>query len=148
MIKTAIIIILILLLIITLYSYYCLSSRMVNFEKLRLEYILTKEGELNDKEKNIKTIADCSNKNDSYQEAIKNINSIIGNLNLPPGSICQKYIETEEKKTINDIKSIVLQEKLPMNSSLNNCANNIPITIPTLNTNINSESIGDIMSEN
>lgn len=51
MIKTTIIIILILLLLITLYSYYCLSSRMINFERSRLEYILQKESELADKEK-------------------------------------------------------------------------------------------------
>ena len=54
MIKITIIIILILLLLITLYSYYCLSSRMINFERARLEYILQKEQEIKTKERRIR----------------------------------------------------------------------------------------------
>jgi hypothetical protein len=82
MIKTAIIIILILLLLITLYSYYCLSTRLINFERARLEYILKKETGLNEKEKKIKIISDCTNKNEQYKLAIQNINKIIDELNL------------------------------------------------------------------
>lgn len=82
MIKITIIIILILLLVITLYSYYCLSSRMTNFERARLEYILQKEAELGTKEKNIKVITDCSNKNEQLENALKNINKILGEIGI------------------------------------------------------------------
>jgi hypothetical protein len=82
MIKTSIIFILIFLLLITLYSYYCLSYYMVNFERIRLEYILQKEYELNKKENKIKIIQNCSNKNENYKEALNNINNIIINLDI------------------------------------------------------------------
>lgn len=87
MIKTTIIIILILLLFVTLYSYYCLSSRMINFERERLEYILKKDNELKTMEKNIKVISDCSNKNEKYKKAIQNINLIIEKLNFDSENI-------------------------------------------------------------
>ena len=82
MIKTSIIIILVLLLVITLYSYYCLSSRMINFERARLEYILQKETAVKIKESEVKVIADCSNKNLQYQMALENINKILGGVNI------------------------------------------------------------------
>ena len=82
MIKITIIIILIILLSITLYSYYCLSSRMINFERARLEYILQKENELAIKEKNIKVVADCSNKNEKFKEAFDHINKILGEIGI------------------------------------------------------------------
>lgn len=82
MIKITIIIILILLLLITLYSYYCLSSRMINFERARLEYILQKELEVKIKESSVKVIADCSNKNEQYLSALENINKILGEINI------------------------------------------------------------------
>lgn len=112
MIKITIIVILILLLLVTLYSYYCLSSSMIEFEQKRMEYILNKENELKNLENKIKTDTECVNKNDQYQTAIKGINAIIDKLNLPPGSICAKYSNEEDKKTISTIKSIIL-EKIP-----------------------------------
>jgi len=138
MIKIAIIIILMLLLVITLYSYYCLSSRMINFEKLRLEYILKKEEELNDREKNINIVADCSIQNEKYQQAIENINSIIDKMNLPPGSICKKYTVGKDKQIIDNLKSIILEEKLPENSNLNNCAG----------SDVSNELVNELISEN
>lgn len=116
MIKTTVIVILILLLVITLYSYYCLSSRMVDFERSRLEYILKKESEVNDLEKKVKVVSDCSNKNDQYQDAIKEINNIIDKLNLPPGSICSKYHSDTDHKIISDIKNIVDNPVININS--------------------------------
>lgn len=89
MIKTTIIIILILLLLITLYSYYCLSSNMIEFEKTRLEFVLRKENEIKELESKIKVISNCNEKNEKYQQAIKSINSVIYELNLPPGSVCE-----------------------------------------------------------
>jgi hypothetical protein len=63
---------------------------MTDFQKDRMQYILNKEAEVNEKEKNIKIVTDCTNKNEKYQEAIKNINGIITGLQLPPGSICER----------------------------------------------------------
>jgi ABC-type Zn2+ transport system substrate-binding protein/surface adhesin len=76
MIKNAIIIILMSLLLITLYSYYCLSKKMIDYEKKRLEYIINKENELVAKESKINKIEDC---NDKYLKC-KNILDQIDNL--------------------------------------------------------------------
>lgn len=110
MIKITIIVILTMLLIITLYSYYCLSSSMIGFQKKRMEYILSKENELRNKEASIQVIADCGDKNNKYQQAIKGINAIIENIGLPPGSICSSCSNEEDKKTISNIKSLILSE--------------------------------------
>ena len=80
MIKTTIIITLILLLIVTIYSYYCLSAKMINYERKRLEYILQKEQYITHVENNIKMITNCNEKNEKYQNAIKDIASILKNL--------------------------------------------------------------------
>lgn len=132
MIKITTIVILILLLFITLYSYYCLSSRMIEFEKKRLEYILRKENELKDLELKIKIVSDCSIKNEQYQSAIKNINTIIDKLNLPPGSICKKYNENHDKKTIDNIKSLIF------NKNISNTPN-IPNTLEIIKKNVQVE---------
>ncbi len=118
MIKITIIVILILLLLITLYSYYCLSSSMENFEQKRMEYILNKESELKKIESRIKIDSECLNKNQKYQTAIKGINDIIDKLNLPPGSICAKYSNEDDKNTIQTIKSIILENKPEQTNSL------------------------------
>jgi len=146
MIKITIIIILILLLLITLYSYYCLSSRMIEFERIRLDYILNKENELKILEKKIKVVTDCSDKNDKYQQAITGINTIIDKLNLPPGSICKKYSNNKNNQTITNIKSIVPEEN-PNN--LNNPTNNLNIyhEVP-LNFMKHSNVFGEITNNN
>jgi hypothetical protein len=137
MIKIAIIIILVILLAITLYSYYCLSSRMIEFERSRLEFILNKEIATNEQEKKIKIISDCSNKNEQYQLAIKNINSVIGSLNLSPGSICQTEdyadILKKDKLLINEIKGLVTGEIDP--ESCTN-PNNEPVISNPINPTI------------
>jgi len=113
MIKTIIIIILILLLVITLYSYYCLTSKMINFERTRLEYILQKETAVKIKESEVKVVADCSNKNFQYQMALKNINKILGELNI------ETINSYDEKNENNDdiIKGIhnVIKGKIDSN---------------------------------
>ena len=73
MIKNTIIIILILLLVITLYSYYCLSTSMLDYEKDRMEYITKKENELIQREKNINQTLNYKNELD---KCYKNIDSI------------------------------------------------------------------------
>ena len=86
MIKTTIIIILVFILSITIYSYYCLSSNMIEYEKSRLEYIVNKEKEVKILENKIIAIANCNEKNAKYQKAINNINNIISELsqiNIP-----------------------------------------------------------------
>lgn len=127
MIKTTIIIILILLLFITLYSYYCISSKMIEFERKRLEFILNKEIELRNLEKKIKIIQNCSNKNLKYQQAIKNINNIIDNLDLTPEP--NLYTETESEN-INNINNT---------SNTNEIINNNEI--------INTNDINNIIQE-
>lgn len=112
MIKITIIIVLILLLFLTLYSYYYLSYQMIEFKKKRLEYILKKETELKNLEQKINIISDCSNKNEQYQIAIKNINTIIDKLNLPPGSICKKYNHNHDKKIIDNIKDLIFDKNI------------------------------------
>ena len=77
---------------------------MTEYERIRLEYILNKENELNNKEKNIKVVTECAEKNDNYQQAIRNINTIIDKLNLPPESICRKYNDINNNKIENEIK--------------------------------------------
>lgn len=120
MIKITIIIILIFLLLITLYSYYCLSSRMVNFERARLEYILQKEDEVKIKESRVKVITDCSNKNELYQTALININKILSGIsiesensvNVINGDIVAKSEITQScsNKHKNDDNSLISQE--------------------------------------
>jgi hypothetical protein len=149
MIKITIIIILILLMVITLYSYYCLSSRMINFERARLEYILQKESELGTKEKNIKVITDCSNKNEQLENALTNINKILGEIGI--GGV-NKF----DDKNVNIVKGIknIISGKIDTNIIANpdqinkscNLNNNT-----SDNNNINSiinESIGtEILNE-
>ena len=143
MIKIAIIIILVILLAITLYSYYCLSSRMIEFERSRLEFILKKESALNEQENKIKIISECSNKNEQYQQAIKNINTVIGNLNLPPGSICQTedYVDNlkKDKLVINEIKGLVtgvIDPETCINPINESDSTSNPIIVPTENFSI------------
>lgn len=131
MIKITIIVILILLLLITLYSYYCLSSKMIEFENKRLQYILNKENELNIMEKNIKVISNCTEKNEKYQQAIRNINTIIDKLNLPPGSICSK----------SNINKLNQEHKINQENKINQEGeNNLKILLEVPIQNIETES--------
>jgi hypothetical protein len=50
---------------------------MINFERARLVHILQKESDLETKEKNIKVVLDCSNKNEQLSEALFDINKIL-----------------------------------------------------------------------
>lgn len=128
MIKITIIIILILLLIITLYSYYCLSSRMINFERARLEYILQKESELGTKEKNIKVIANCSNKNEQLENALTNINKILGEVGIGASNKI-------DDKNINIVKGI---ENIINGKIDSNVVANPEQLSKSCNTNINN----------
>lgn len=125
MIKITIIIILILLLIITLYSYYCLSSRMINFERARLEHILLKENELKEKENKIKIVSDCSNKNMQLEKALANINDILKNTGLA-NTLCEKEENNNKNKIIKGIENVI-DGKIDVNlvsnpeQSLKNC---------------------------
>ena len=82
MIKNAIIIILMLLLLITIYSYYCLSNKMNNFERKRLEHIINKENELSNRESTITKITDCNEKYLKYKNALEQVNNLLVNLNI------------------------------------------------------------------
>ena len=140
MIKTTIIIILILLLLITLYSYYCLSSRMINFERARLEYILQKESEIADKEKNIKIVADCSNKNEQLSEVIYSINKIINNSGL--GTSCEiknnsiNALSEQFAQTYNASNALNVPNALNVSNPLNTLNNINHVTTQSIGTNI------------
>lgn len=114
MIKITIIIILIFLLLITLYSYYCLSSRMINFERERLEHILQKETAVKTKENEIKVVSDCSNKNELLLEALMGINKILGEANINGNlNICNnsKY-NPKDAKNDDVVKSVENENKI------------------------------------
>jgi hypothetical protein len=143
MIKITIIIILILLLIITLYSYYCLSSRMVNFERARLEYILQKESELVTKEKNIKVVANCSNKNQQLENALTNINKILGEIGI-------SNLNKIDDKNVNIVKGIenIISGKIDSNIVAHPEQINKSCDVNNDINNIINESIGtEILSE-
>lgn len=144
-ISITIIIILILLLVITLYSYYCLSYRMINFERARLEYILQKDAELSTKEKNIKVITDCSDKNEQLKNALSNINKILGEIGISD-------LNKLDDKNVNIVKGIenIISGKIDTNIIANpdqinkscNINNNVN------DNNIINESIGtEILNE-
>ena len=143
MIKTTIIIILILLLLITLYSYYCLSSSMIEFEKIRLEFVLRKENEIKELESKIKVISNCNEKNEKYQQAIKNINNVIYELNLPPGSVC----ENPEYNNINgNIDITIGKNEIDIKKQE---SNNIAIKVENENKNTMPKlSVYSVNSEN
>jgi hypothetical protein len=137
MIKITIIIILILLLLITLYSYYCLSSRMINFERARLEYILQKESEVTSKEKNIKVVADCSNKNEQLSQALNNINKIIGNYRLNDSSTGK-----------NDSNVVIHSEELNQSCNNHNNSNNLNNNInQIINQSLDTKILNEVHTE-
>lgn len=158
MIKTTIIIVLILLLSITLYSYYCLSSRMINFERERLEYILQKETEVKIKENEIKVVSDCSNKNELLLEALMGINKILGEANINGNlDICKnsKY-NLQQSKNDNIVKGIenVISGKINLdivanpNDKLNNNQNTNTCDIKNISEEqINIEMLSEVPEE-
>ena len=148
MIKITIIIILILLLVITLYSYYCLSSKMVNFERTRLEYILQKESELQTKEKNIKVINNCSNKNEQLENALTNINRILEEIGIGKmdnfddknGNIVKGITNIINGKIDSNIVANPdqINKSCGLNKNNNNISNNIS------NNNKNNDTIDNV----
>jgi len=111
MIKNIIIIILILLLIITLYSYYCLSNKMIDYQKIRMEHIINKENILNQRENKIKQISDCNNKLLNCNNAIKDIIRITNNIPLDH-DYNPIYTEKINNELDNEIKLQVEEEQL------------------------------------
>lgn len=157
MIKITIIIILILLLLITLYSYYCLSSRMIDFERSRLEYILQKETEVNIKESKVKQITNCSNKNEQYQSALANINKILGTVNIGCESV-NSEVNNRNSDIIKGIQNVITGKVNPSiaadpvnNKYCNNIAqsemNNNDINSLISKESINVELLNEVPSE-
>lgn len=155
MIKNTIIIVLILLLLITLYSYYCLSSRMVNFERERLEYILQKENDIKSKENKIKIVEDCSNKNSQFQNALTEINKILKNIGITCENTQNNDKNDKNDNIIKGIENIITGKIDPNivskpNKELNKCLakniENIENThnIPNIKNNIQIEQIDQI----
>ena len=77
MIKNTIIVILILLLLITIYSYICLSSNILNYEKERMEYILNKEADIKNRESKLQTMSKCNDDLIKYKNVFNKIASNI-----------------------------------------------------------------------
>ena len=80
MIKNTIITILVILLIVTIYSYICLSTSMMNYEKERIEFILNKEAEIKSRESKLLTQTKCNDDLLKYKNVINKITSDITNL--------------------------------------------------------------------
>ena len=85
------------------------ESSISNFERARLEYILQKEQEIKTKERSVKVVADCSNKNKQYLLALENINTILGEINIGTENT-QAY--TNEQNNYNNINSLINQESI------------------------------------
>lgn len=79
-IKNIIIIILIILLIVTLYSYFYLSNKMINFEAERLNYISIKEIEFKDIDRKLTYNKTCANELEKCKQSVEKINSVIDEL--------------------------------------------------------------------
>ena len=80
MIKNTIIAILVILLIVTIYSYICLSSTMMNYEKERMEFILNKEAEIKSRESTLLSQTKCNDELLKYKNVINKITADITNL--------------------------------------------------------------------
>jgi hypothetical protein len=81
MIKNTIIAILLIVLVITIYSYICLSSNIMNYEKERMEFILNKESDIKNKESKLQTMTKCNDELIKYKNVINKITSDLANLN-------------------------------------------------------------------
>jgi len=81
MIKNTIIVILIILLIITIYSYICLSSNIMNYEKERMEFILNKEADIKSRESKLLSLTKCNDELLKYKNTINKITTDLTNLN-------------------------------------------------------------------
>lgn len=127
MMKIIIIIILILLLLITLYSYYCLSNQMINYETTRLQHIMNKEQLVNNKIFKINSLEECNNNNTKYYTAIQEISNIINRLNLPINNFNNNNNSFEENTLIvtNEINTEMIKKELNDNIIQNETTNEI-----------------------
>lgn len=111
MIKNIVIAILCLLLLITIYSYYCLSKSMIDYEKDRLEFILNKENNVNSKEFNVKSLEDCKNKLNKVIKVLDEINNISNNIATPQSCILKSngviFEESVNKLSKEQMEQIV-----------------------------------------
>ena len=80
MIKNTIIAILVILLIVTIYSYICLSTSMLNYEKERMEFILNKEADIKSRESKLLTQTKCNDELLKYKNVINKITADLANL--------------------------------------------------------------------
>jgi len=131
---------------------------MINFERARLEYILQKESEVTEKEKNVHMIVDCSNKNEKLTLALNSINKIIGSSGISQSN----KTENKNNNIVKGIENIItgkidsnivanpeqLSASLSQSQSCNNQINTSNLSKPldinqvinqTINTNILSE---------
>jgi len=112
MIKNTIIVILLILLLITLYAYSCLSSSMVDFKKERLEYILKKEKELNDKEEKLVSTEICNQNMEKYKSLLIRISNDLTKTSEEM-NLLSKYVNQTNNAINNDIDKSNYKNKIP-----------------------------------
>ncbi len=98
LIKNIIITVLTLLLIIVVCFYSYLASQMQDYEKERLEYIINKENELNQKENQIAAGQTCKVKLSECEISKKHINSILDELTRKKNNILTESVEQENQE--------------------------------------------------
>ncbi|AYV80367.1 MAG: hypothetical protein Gaeavirus41_1 [Gaeavirus sp.] len=107
MIKNTIIVILLILLIITFYSYYCISTNVVNFQKERMEFVLAKESEIKDKERKLVDTVTCNKELIKHKTLYNNLISDLHKLSTHVQSVTQKAENTSNERVyMNDITNI------------------------------------------
>ncbi len=103
-IKNIIIIVLTLLLVMVVLAYSYLASQMQDYEKKRLEYIINKEYELNQKENEINKGKVCQVKLSECEITKKHIKSILDELTTKKNNTSNINVkeEQEQKQELNN----------------------------------------------
>lgn len=142
MIKNIIITILAILFTVVLYYYSMLVTSTVNYEKIRMEYIINKEQEIINKQFEINQIIEENKQMVTYKNALDQINIII--TNLPPIKTNVNFFDTNfcnNNLINNETPNIKLSNSETLNNNL--------INVDLVNQNLMSEYISNnyILSE-
>ncbi len=133
MIKNTIIVILLILLLITFYAYVCLSTNMVDFQKERMQHIVTKEDELKHREENLVSLTECNNNMNKYKKIIHKIsddltkttddfNNVVKYINQVNNTIKNDINQVNDtiKNDINQINDIIKNDINQLNIEMSN----------------------------
>ena len=94
----------------------CLSSNMVDFQKERMQYIVKKEAEIKQKEKDLVSLTECNNSMEKYKSVINKI-SLDLTKTIEDFNLIVKYanqntsspnitIHTEKEEPVNHVETI------------------------------------------